>query len=181
MKARSGGALMAAAALLTLAACGSPGAASGTAAGAASAAVSALPAQAASGGQGGQIADGLGHPVSVCALMPAATVARITSEPITVAKEADTLSYKIYSCDYDNAAGTVGLSISVLAKDAVAGYSAAVQAAGSGGHPVSGLGDKAFSSILGLEALYGNVSITVANLPSDTAGAALIRMLQPKL
>ena len=54
-------------------------------------------------------------------------------------------------------------------------------AAGTNAKQISGLGDKAFSSVLGLKVLFGNVSMTVSNLESDDASAALIRALQPKL
>jgi hypothetical protein len=185
MTARLRGALLGALALTTLAACHSsksadaqPGAS--VTASAASAPSSQAAAQGQAGG-GTSEADGLGHPVNVCQLMPVTTVAKVTGEPITVAKEDDTLQYKTYVCDYTSSDGTSGLSISVLADDASPGYDGSVQAAGSGGHPVKGLGDKAFSSVLGLQALYGNVSITVSNLPSDEASATLIRTLQPKL
>jgi hypothetical protein len=130
---------------------------------------------------GGSIDDGIGHPVNVCSLLPVATVASVSGESLTVAKEDDTTSYKIYSCDYNSADGTSGLSVSVLALDAAAGYAASVQAAGTGGKTITGLGDKAFTSILGVQALFGNVSITVSNLESDDASETLIRDLQPKL
>jgi len=117
----------------------------------------------------------------VCQLLPVATVASVSGENLTQAKEDDTLSYKIYACDYSNAAGTDGVDVNVLAEDASPGYDAALSAAGTGAKQISGLGDKAFSSILGLQALFGNVSITVSNLPSDQASATLIRDLQPKL
>jgi hypothetical protein len=132
-------------------------------------------------GHGGSVSDGLGHPVNVCQLLPVATVASVSGENLTQAKEDDTPSYKIYACDYSNAAGTDGLDVSVLAEGAAPGYDGALSAAGTGAKQISGLGDKAFSSILGLQALFGNVSITVSNLPSDQASATLIRDLQPKL
>jgi hypothetical protein len=148
--------------------------------------------QPASGGGGSQpasggssINDGLGHPVSVCSLLPASTVASVSGEPITVATEDDTLGIKLYTCHYKSADGTNGLDVNVLADDASPGYDgslAAAQTADPGGTlQISGLGDKAFSSILGLEALFGNVSITVSNLQSDQASETLIRDLQPKL
>ena len=77
---------------------------------------SAAPAGQSQQGGAGSVNDGLGHPVNVCALLPVATVASITGEPLTVATEADTLSYKIYHCDYTNAAGSSGLGVSVLAQ-----------------------------------------------------------------
>jgi hypothetical protein len=137
-----------------------------------------------SGGSG--VLDGIGHPVNVCSLIPAATAASISGEPITVAQEQDTPSYKIWVCNYTSADGTSGFTISVLAMDAVAGFNGDVQANNSLGGaakytPVSGLGDKAFSSISGVEALFGNVSITVSNLESDSASETLIRDIQAKL
>ncbi|HEY6468584.1 MAG TPA: hypothetical protein VI434_02340 [Candidatus Dormibacteraeota bacterium] len=148
--------------------------------------------QPASGGSGSGsssgngVLDGIGHPVSICSLLPVTTVASVSGEPLTVAQEQDTLSYKIYSCDYTSADGTSGLTVSVLAMDAAAGFQGDIDAnkALSGAtpyQPISGLGDKAFSSISGVEALFGNVSVTVSDLQSTSASETLIRDLQPKL
>jgi hypothetical protein len=152
----------------------------GSSAGTASSATAATSGSSKSG-HGGSVSDGLGHPVSVCQLLPVATVASVSGEDLTVAKEDDTLSYKIYSCNYSNTGGTDGVVVSVLAEDAVAGYDGGLSAAGKGAKQISGLGDKASSSVLGLNALFGNVLITVAGLTSDQASATLIRDLQPKL
>jgi len=73
------------------------------------------------------------------------------------------------------------LTVTVEAMDAAIGYDAGVQAAGTSDKQISGLGDKANSSLLGLDALFGNVRITVTNLQSDAAAETLIRTLQPKL
>ncbi len=135
--------------------------------------------QVASSGGGGSIADGLGHPVNVCSLLPAATAASLSGEPITQAQEDDTPSYKLYTCNYTSADGTTGFDISVLALDAVAGYDASASV--STVTQISGLGDKAYSSITGTIALFGNVSINVSNLASASAAEAIIRNLQPKL
>jgi hypothetical protein len=166
-----------------LAACGSS-AATGSARAATGASTAPHPSAAAptqDSQQGGTESDGLGHPVDVCTLLPVATVASVTGEPIAVAKENDTLDYKIYDCDYSSSNGTSGLSVSVLARDAAPGYEGAFQAAGPGAKPIGGLGDKAFSAITGVQALFGNVDITVSNLQSDHAAETLIRALQPKL
>jgi hypothetical protein len=136
-----------------------------------------------SGGSG--VLDGIGHPVNICGLMPAATAASASGVPVTVAQEQDTPSYKIWVCNYTTADGTNGFTISVLAMDAVAGYSADVQAnssvPGAKYQTISGLGDKAFTSISGVEALFGNVQISVSNLSSDSAYETLIRDIQSKL
>jgi hypothetical protein len=131
-------------------------------------------------GGGTSINDGIGHPVNVCSLLPASTAASLSGLPITVAQEQDTPSYKLWVCNYTIADGTNGFNISVLALDAVPGYAGSL-AADTSAKQISGLGDKAFSGALGLEALFGNVSISVSGLPSDSASEALIRYLQPKL
>jgi len=46
---------------------------------------------------------------------------------------------------------------------------------------INGLGDKAFTSIAGVYALFGDVQIVVSDLQSDDAAATLIKTLQPKL
>ncbi len=144
--------------------------------------------QSSSGGSGSSsgtsITDGIGHSVSVCSLIPAGTAASVSGEAITVAQEQDTPSYKIWSCNYTSADGATGFVLDVLAMDAAAGYDADIQAAQTVGATVtqiSGLGDKAFSGIHQVEALFGNYSISVANLSSDAASETLIKDLQPKI
>jgi hypothetical protein len=134
-------------------------------------------------GGAGSVNDGLGHPVNICTLLPVATVASVTGEPITVATEQDTLSYKTYACNYTSADGTSGVLLTVLAMDAAVGYDATLSATNQvvAAKQISGLGDKAFSGPLGLEALFGNVSISVTNAASDAVAETLIRTLQPKL
>jgi hypothetical protein len=129
---------------------------------------------------GTSIEDGIGHPVNVCSLLPASTAASLSGEPITVAQEQDTPSYKLWVCNYTSADGTTGFTISVLALDAAPGYDADLTANGTV-QPVSGLGDKAFTGTTGTEALFGNYSIDVSNLQSSSASEALIRALQPKI
>jgi len=148
--------------------------------------------QPASGGSGSSgsgssnsVLDGIGHPVNICTLLPVATVASVSGEPITVAQEQDTAGLKIYACNYTSADGTSGVTVSVLGMDAAAGFQGSIDAnksvPGAQYTPISGLGDKAFSSISGVEALFGNVSISVTDLQSNAASETLIRDLQPKL
>jgi len=134
-------------------------------------------------GGAGSVNDGLGHTVNVCTLLPVATVASITGEPLTVATEQDTLPTKTYVCDYTSSDGTFGVLITVAAMAAAIGYDADLSSTSqvTTAKQISGLGDKAFSGPLGLEALFGNVSISVSNLQSDAAAETLIRALQPKL
>jgi hypothetical protein len=137
----------------------------------------------AQGGGAGSANDGLGHPVNICTVLPVATVASVTGEPLTVATEQDTLPTKTYVCNYTSSDGTYAVLITVAAMDAAIGYDADLSATSqvTTAKQISGLGDKAFSGPLGLEALFGNVSITVTNLQSDAAAETLIRTLQPKL
>jgi hypothetical protein len=134
-------------------------------------------------GGAGSVNDGLGHTVNVCTLLPVATVASITGEALTVATEQDTLPTKTYVCDYTSSDGTYAVLITVAAMAAAIGYDADLSSTSqvTTAKQISGLGDKAFSGPLGLEALFGNVSITVSNLQSDAAAETLIRTLQPKL
>jgi hypothetical protein len=138
-----------------------------------------------SGSSGGGVQDGIGHPVNICTLLPVATVASVSGEPITVTQEQDTPSYKIYACNYTSADGTSGVTVSVLALDAAIGFQGDIDAnksvPGAQYTPISGLGDKAFSSISGVEALFGNVSISVSDLQSNSASETLIRDVQAKL
>jgi hypothetical protein len=137
----------------------------------------------AQGGSAGSVNDGLGHTVNVCTLLPVATVASITGDPLTVATEQDTLSTKTYVCNYASSDGTFGVLITVAAMDAAIGYDADLSSTSqvTPAKQISGLGDKAFSGPLGLEALFGNVSISVTNASSDAVAETLIRTLQPKL
>jgi hypothetical protein len=137
----------------------------------------------AQGGGPGSVNDGLGHTVNVCTLLPVATVASITGEPLTVATEQDTLPTKTYQCDYTSSDGTFEALITVFAMAAAIGYDHDLAGTNqvTTAKQISGLGDKAFSGPLGLEALFGNVCITVADVQSDAAAETLIRALQPKL
>jgi hypothetical protein len=175
--------------LLVMFAAACSGAASSSATGApgstaAGGAGATAPAQA-QGQQGGagSVNDGLGHPVNICTLLPVATVASITGEPLTVATEQDVLSTNNYVCNYTSADGASGVLVSVLAMDAAVGYDATLSATNQvvAAKQISGLGDKAFSGPLGLEALFGNVSVSVTNAASDAVAETLIRTLQPKL
>jgi hypothetical protein len=136
-------------------------------------------------GSGTSVTDGIGHAVNVCSLLPAATAASVSGEPITVANEQDTLSYKIYTCNYTTADGTNGFDVNVLALDAAAGYAGDIQTyqtVGTKMTPVSGLGDKAFATDSDVVALFGNYSIDVSNLTGNTnACETLIRDLQQKI
>ena len=180
--ARCGAALLL---VMVAAACGSGAAGSSAGAqGSPGALVAGATAQGQAQGAGaGSMNDALGHTVNVCTLLPVATVASITGEPLTVATEQDTLPTKTYVCNYNSSDGTTGVFITVAAMAAAIGYDADLSSTSqvTSAKQISGLGDKAFSGPLGLEALFGNVSITVSNLQSDAAAETLIRTLQPKL
>jgi hypothetical protein len=128
----------------------------------------------------GGSSSGGGKTVDVCALMPAESVANISGEPITVAKE-DTdkvlTSSGIFTCDYTSADGTSGLDLTVHETGGKIGYDADLQAAKSvqaaGTKTISGLGDKAFSAVDGVHALFGDVEIEVSGLSLAASAVGL--------
>jgi hypothetical protein len=131
-------------------------------------------------------AGGAGQPVTVCDLLPVATVASITGQSLNQATESDTPALQSYGCYYGGA-GTAGVTVTV-AYDAAGTFDTLMQAAlALGGEQVSGLGDKAYHAVLGVNALFGNVGIFASTDPAatalepDDAAITLIKTLQPKL
>lgn len=127
---------------------------------------------------------GSGHPVNVCVTLPPATVASLTGLPITQAKEDDVGGHN-YTCDYTSSDGTSGCTVSVTPSQGDLAYKFLLDADNSVSiahvQQISGLGDKAFSAVDGVHALFGKVLIDVEGLNSDSAAENLIRNLQPKL
>lgn len=127
-----------------------------------------------------------GQAVNVCDLLPVAQVASITGQSLTQATENDTPALKSYGCYY-GAAGSAGVSVTVDT-DAAATFGTLMQEAlALGGEQVSGLGDKAYHAVLGVNALFGDTGIFVSTDPAasalepDAAAISLIKALQPKL
>jgi len=174
--------------VLAVVACVAPVACSSTASKSADRARSAAPvgssadtASAPGDAQGG----GVRHPVNVCTLLPVATVAAVTSESLTVARENDDAAYQNYTCGYYTTDGGSGLTVSVSTLQGAVGYNNALQNDGSRATPISGVGDKAYSTTSGsssvVRSLFGSVEINVSGVVSVPASETLIRRLQPKL
>jgi hypothetical protein len=166
---------------LVTAGCGSSNpSGSGTTA-ASDAAATAQKAATASGGSPGG-----GKTIDLCNLMPVATVAQLSGQPVTVAKADNTVaSSGIYNCNYTSADGVTDLSqigqvgITVHTSSGKLDYDSGLEAVRSVNvgaakpNDISGLGDKAYSSIDGVHALFGNVEIEVSGLSLATAAAGL--------
>ena len=129
----------------------------------------------------GAAAGGAGQPVKVCDLLPVATVASIDGQSLTQGTEQDTPALQSYGCYYGGA-DLDGVTVTV-AYGAASTFDTLLQVmqAGSNAKVINGLGDKAFSTSIGVYALFGDVQIEVSGLQSDDAAATLIKTLQPKL
>ena len=131
-------------------------------------------------------AGGAGQPVKVCELLPVATVASITGQQLTQATESDTAALQSYGCYYGGA-GLAGVTVTVADGAADTFDTLMQEALALGGEQVSGLGDKAYHAVLGVNALFGDVSIFASTdlaataLQPDDAAITLIKTLQPKL
>ena len=131
-------------------------------------------------------AGGAGQPVKVCDLLPVATVASITGQQLTQATESDTAALQSYGCYYGGA-GLAGVTVTVADGAADTFDTLMQEALALGGEQVSGLGDKAYHAVLGVNALFGDVSIFASTdlaataLQPDDAAITLIKTLQPKL
>ena len=134
----------------------------------------------------GTAAGGAGQPVKVCDLLPVATAASITGQQLTQATESDTAALQSYGCYYGGA-GLAGVTVTVADGAADTFDTLMQEALALGGEQVSGLGDKAYHAVLGVNALFGDVSIFASTdlaataLQPDDAAITLIKTLQPKL
>jgi len=134
----------------------------------------------------GTAAGGAGQPVKVCDLLPVATVASITGQQLTQATESDTAALQSYGCYYGGA-DLDGVTVTVADGAADTFDTLMQEALALGGEQVSGLGDKAYHAVLGVNALFGDVSIFASTdlaataLQPDDAAVTLIKTLQPKL
>jgi hypothetical protein len=129
----------------------------------------------------GTAAGGAGQPIKVCDLLPVATVASINGQSLTQATATDTTALQSYGCYYGGA-DLAGVTVTVT-YGATSTFDTLMQVmqADSNAKVINGLGDKAFSSTIGVYALFGDVQIVVSGLQSDDAAATLIKTLQPKL
>jgi hypothetical protein len=173
-----------AALIVTLAGCNSKGDSASGATGSTSSATKVASGSSGSGpsassGGGTNSGSGGGKKVDVCAVLPVATVAQITDEPLTNAAPDQgasvTEQYGIFNCDYTSDDGTSGVDVVVTTKNGKLGYQSDLEAASSvsaaNTTKIPGLGDAAFSAVNGVHALFGDAEIEVSGL--DIAASAV--------
>lgn len=143
------------------------------------------PAPAASGadaGTGPAAPDGTGgtdaaNAVDICGLMPASNVAMMAGKAVDVATPDVTSGPGEQMCLYSDTEGGNVMSIWVNATTGSRAYDADLASVGSAAKQVSGVGDKAFSSVLGLEVLSGTILIKVTGVDDEAAASELARTL----
>lgn len=115
------------------------------------------------------------HPIDVCAVIPAASAAKLSGETIVRATTLTGLQPQEFGCGYGNADDSVEFEVKVFEHDAASSYD--FFAAGSKkASPVNGLGDKAFFDNDGtMYVLFKNNLIQVNGLKTSDLCAALAR------
>ena len=160
----------AAAAVLSLAACGGSSAAgSPTTGGASSAGHS--PAT----GTAAPAAAGSAHPIDVCMTVPAASAAQLSGQPITTA---DTITGQpgVYGCAYGNDDDSLQVEVQVFEQNNAAPSYDVFLSGSKNATTVNGLGDKAFFDNDGtMYVLAGSALIQVNGLNTADECAALAR------
>ncbi len=134
-----------------------------------------------SAGSGGSPAASAGHPIDVCAMLPAASAAKLSGTAITKANPRTGMSANEYGCAYANDDDSVEVTVTVFAHDATFSYDT-YSAAAKNATAVAGLGDKAFFDNDGaLFVLAGSHVIMVNGLKTADQCAALARPVLAKL
>lgn len=83
------------------------------------------------------------RPIDVCAVLPAATAAKLSGLAVTIGNPLKGLQPQEYGCGYTNATDDVQFEVKVFAHDAATSYDF-FSSASKKATPVSGVGDKAF-------------------------------------
>jgi major membrane immunogen (membrane-anchored lipoprotein) len=131
-------------------------------------------ASASSGSSEGASAPRESKPIDVCAILPAATAAKLSGTAITKATP-QSLQPKEYDCAYANDDDSLEIEVQVFEHDAVSTYDL-VASASKNAQTVSGLGDKAFFDNDGtMYVLAGRHLIQVNGLKTADQCAALAR------
>jgi hypothetical protein len=115
------------------------------------------------------------HPIDVCALLPAASAAKLSGLAVTTANPRAGLQPQEYGCGYTNADDSVQFEVTVFEHDAATSYDFFVSGSKKAS-PVSGLGDKAFFDNDGtMYVLKGNNLIQVNGVKTAAQCAAVAR------
>ncbi|HXS97453.1 MAG TPA: hypothetical protein VN736_22800 [Candidatus Limnocylindrales bacterium] len=116
-----------------------------------------------------------GKPIDVCAVLPAASAAKLSGAAFTTANPMTNLQPQEYGCNYSNDADNVQAEIKIFEHNAVVTYNFLLNAA-KNAQPVRGLGDKAFFDNDGtMYVLAGGNLIQVNGLKTADQCTALAR------
>lgn len=119
--------------------------------------------------------DGSTHAIDVCAILSAASAAKLSGQAITTADARTGLQPYEYGCAYGNADDSVQVEVTVFEHDAAFSYGTFL-AGSKKASTISGLGDKAFFDNDGtMYVLAGNNLIQVNGLKTADQCAALAR------
>lgn len=119
--------------------------------------------------------------VDICALMPAEKVAVMAGVALDVATPDVTNGPGEHQCLYSTTEGGNAMSITVDATAGVRSYDEDLGSVGSAAKTVAGVGDKAFSSVFGLHALFGSTLIKVNGVDDVAAASELAKTLAYQL
>ena len=130
----------------------------------------------------GAAGDGAGAAVvDICALMPAKNVAMMAGMALDVATPDVTNGPGEHQCLYSTTEGGNAMSITVNATSGVQAYEEDLASVSSAAKKVDGVGDKAFSSVLGLHVLTGTTLIEVSGVDDVAAASELAKTLAYQL
>lgn len=119
--------------------------------------------------------------VDICALMPAQTVAMMAGMALDVATPDVTNGPGEHQCLYSTSEGGNAMSITVDATTGARAYEEDLGSVSGAEKQVDGVGDKAFSSVLGLHALFGSTLIKVSGVDDVAAASELAKTLAHQL
>lgn len=116
------------------------------------------------------------HPIDVCAVLPAASAAKLSGLAVTIGNTlTGGLQPQEYGCGYTNDSDSVQFEVKVFAHDAATSYDAFFSGSKKAS-PVSGVGDKAFFDNDGtMYVLKGNNLIQVNGVKTADQCAAVAR------
>jgi hypothetical protein len=115
-------------------------------------------------------------PIDVCAILPAASAAKLSGLAVTTANARAGLQPQEYGCAYTNGDDSVQFEVTVFEHDAASSYD--FFSSGKKASPVSGVGDKAFFDNDGtMYVLKGNNLIQVNGVKTADQCAAVARVI----
>ncbi|MEJ7650395.1 MAG: hypothetical protein WKF57_15385 [Nakamurella sp.] len=129
----------------------------------------------------GPHAAGAGTAVDICALIPADSVAMTGGVAVTSATPDVTSGEGEHMCLYTDEDGSTTASIWLNPTTGQQAYDTDLSGSGSSAKQVTGVGDQAFFSVLGLEAMFGTTLIKVVGVDDVAAASELAKTLAYQL